>query len=66
MSFEEFFAKKKIDLHKLKTADASLFAELESHYEQMGEKSFDHTKKYWFNKWRTLYKPQELEANTTS
>jgi hypothetical protein len=32
-----------------------LFAEFEKHFVQMGEKSFDHTKKYWFNKLRLQY-----------
>jgi len=55
MLFEEFFKKKKINLVALNEADAGLFAEFKDHYEQMGEKSFDHTKKYWFNKLRRLY-----------
>ena len=49
---EEFFAKKRIDLEQLKGSDALLFAELKAHFEQMGPKSFDHTKKYLFNKLR--------------
>jgi hypothetical protein len=32
-----------------------LFSEFKTHFEQMGEKSFDHTKKYWFNKLRLQY-----------
>ena len=55
MTFEEFFRKKKIDLAALGKAEPALFAEFKSHYEQMGEKSFDHTKKYWFNKLRLIY-----------
>ena len=55
MTFEEFFAKKKIDLEALKQADPGLYDECRSHYEQMGEKSFDHTKKYRFNKLRHAY-----------
>ncbi|WP_207535530.1 hypothetical protein [Desertivirga arenae] len=55
MTFEEFFVKKKIDLDALSKADPELFAEFRSHYNQMGEKSFDHTKKFWFNKLRRLY-----------
>ena len=47
MTFEEFFsARKKIDLVALQKAEPSLFAEFETHFVQMGEKSFDHTKKY--------------------
>jgi hypothetical protein len=52
MEFEEFFKKKRIDLSALKQVQASLFSEFETHFAQMGEKSFDHTKKYWFNKLR--------------
>jgi hypothetical protein len=52
MLFEEFFKKKKIDLAALQVAEGSLFSEFKDHFEQMGEKSFDHTKKYWFNKLR--------------
>ncbi|WP_207428262.1 hypothetical protein [Pedobacter sp. SYSU D00535] len=55
MTFEEFFAKKKIDLVQLEKAEPSLFSEFKSHFNLMGEKSFDHTKKFWFNKLRRLY-----------
>src|SRR6201995_6089269 len=55
MTFEEFFSKKKIDLAALGKAEPGLLAEFRSHFEQMGEKSFDHTKKYWFNKLRLQY-----------
>jgi hypothetical protein len=55
MTFEEFFNKKRIDLVALRAAEPGLFAEFEKHFVQMGEKSFDHTKKYWFNKLRLLY-----------
>jgi hypothetical protein len=55
MTFEEFFNKKRIDLVALKAAEPGLFAEFEKHFAQMGEKSFDHTKKYWFNKLRLQY-----------
>ncbi|GGH18907.1 hypothetical protein [Mucilaginibacter phyllosphaerae] len=55
MTFEEFFNKKRIDLVALKAAEPGLYAEFEKHFAQMGEKSFDHTKKYWFNKLRLLY-----------
>ena len=55
MTFEEFFKKKKIDLAALEKAEPALFSEFKTHYEQMGEKSFDHTKKFWFNKLRLLY-----------
>jgi hypothetical protein len=55
MLFEEFFKKKKIDLAALQVAEGSLFSEFKDHFEQMGEKSFDHTKKYWFNKLRRRF-----------
>src|SRR5471030_3196592 len=55
MTFEEFFKKKKIDLDALEKGDQALFSEFKTHYNQMGEKSFDHTKKYWFNKIRRQY-----------
>ena len=55
MTFEEFFSKKKINLTELKKAEPILYADFQSHYEQMGEKSFDYTKKYWFNKLRRTY-----------
>ena len=52
MTFEEFFIKKKIDLTHLRQVHPSLYEEFRNHYAQMGEKSFDHTKKYWFNRLR--------------
>lgn len=55
LTFEDFFRKKKIDLLALEKAEPSLFSEFKTHYEQMGEKSFDHTKKFWFNKLRLSY-----------
>ncbi|SKB67111.1 hypothetical protein SAMN05660841_01764, partial [Sphingobacterium nematocida] len=55
LSFEEFFIKKKIDLFALKSANQELYKEFEVHYRAMGEKSFDHSKKFWFNKLRKSY-----------
>ncbi len=55
MTFEEFFLKKKIDLDSLKQGKPDVFAEFVAHYEVMSEKSFDHTKKYWFNNLRIAY-----------
>lgn len=52
LTFEDFFAKKKIDLALLREVKPDLYGEFKSHYEAMGERSFDHTKKYWFNKLR--------------
>ena len=63
MTFEEFFKKKKIDLVALEQGEQSLFSEFKTHYEQMGEKSFDHTKKYWFNKLRRQF-PAAPEIKT--
>jgi hypothetical protein len=63
MTFEEFFKKKKIDLTLLQNGEPALFAEFKNHYEQMGEKSFDHTKKYWFNQLRRRFPlPPEVKA----
>src|ERR1700744_2364525 len=55
MTFEEFFKKKRIDLDALQAVEPALFSEFKIHFESMGEKSFDHTKKYWFNKLRRIY-----------
>ncbi|WP_159632983.1 hypothetical protein [Sphingobacterium composti Ten et al. 2007 non Yoo et al. 2007] len=55
LTFEEFFIKKKIDLSALRKADESLFFEFKDHYAQMGEKSFDHSKKFWFNRLRKVH-----------
>ena len=63
MIFEEFFKKKRIDLDALQKGRPELFSEFKLHYDQMGEKSFDHTKKYWFNKIRREY-PLAVEAKT--
>ncbi|SEM83467.1 hypothetical protein SAMN05216436_10871 [bacterium A37T11] len=52
MTFEEFFVKKKIDLGLLKIQQPALYDEFQLHFRLMGEKSFDHTKKYWFNRLR--------------
>ncbi|WP_270088734.1 hypothetical protein [Sphingobacterium sp. SYP-B4668] len=71
MTFEDFFIKKNIDLNALKRADAILYDEFQKHYALMGEKSFDHTKKFWFNRLRKDYKllestaQQPLSKNTT-
>ncbi|HTD99063.1 MAG TPA: hypothetical protein VK668_07230 [Mucilaginibacter sp.] len=60
MLFEEFFKKKKINLQTFEQGEPGLFSEFKIHYEQMGEKSFDHTKKYWFNKLRLRF-PAPIE-----
>jgi hypothetical protein len=63
LTFDEFFKKKRVDLTALEKAEPALFSEFKTHYEQMGEKSFDHTKKYWFNKTRRQY-PLAPEVKT--
>ncbi len=63
MTFEEFFKKKRIDLAALEQGEAGLFSEFKTNYEQVGEKSFDHTKKYWFNKLRRQF-PLAIEVKT--
>ncbi|WP_431199857.1 hypothetical protein ACRQ5D_14325 [Mucilaginibacter sp. P25] len=63
MVFEEFLKKKRIDLVALEQGEPALFSEFKDHFEQMGEKSFDHTKKYWFNKLRRRF-PVPLEVKT--
>src|ERR1700733_11548992 len=63
MTFEEFFLKKRIDLAALQQGEPALFSEFKTHYQQMGEKSFDHTKKYWFNKLRRQF-PLSPEIKT--
>jgi len=63
MTFEEFFKKKRIDLATLEQGEAGLFSEFKTNYEQVGEKSFDHTKKYWFNKLRRQF-PLAIEIKT--
>jgi hypothetical protein len=55
MDFEEFFKKKKIDLSALEKGEPALFYEFKTHYHEMGEKSFDHSKKFWFNKLRRRF-----------
>src|ERR1700743_3284464 len=63
MTFEEFFKKKRIDLVALEQGMQALFFEFREHFEQMGEKSFDHTKKYWFNKLRRQFPlPAEVKV----
>ena len=72
LTFEDFFKKKRIDLQQLQQAEPGLFDEFIKHYSLMGEKSFDHTKKYWFNNLRRLYplaeepKPHKVQAEAIS
>src|SRR5690606_35661532 len=55
VTFEEFFTKKKIDVSLLQADNRPLYDDFRLHYALMGEKSFDHTKKFWFNKLRRQY-----------
>lgn len=55
MSFDEFLEKKKIDRAQFSVAQPGLFREFEEEYAQMGPKSFDHSKKFLFNKLRRTY-----------
>ncbi|MCL4642300.1 MULTISPECIES: hypothetical protein [Olivibacter] len=59
MTFEDFFIKKRIDLRQLEKVEPQLYREFKSHFELMGEKSFDHTKKFWFNRLRKSYHLKE-------
>ncbi|RYE35289.1 MAG: hypothetical protein EOP42_06590 [Sphingobacteriaceae bacterium] len=59
-TFEDFFLKKKIDLLQLQNDRPELFAEFSKHYPLMGEKSFDHAKKYWFNQLRRTFPLPEI------
>lgn len=59
MTFEEFLIKKKIDLAQFQNAEPVLFSEFRKHYSHMGPKSFDHTKKFLFNKLRRAYHLKE-------
>jgi hypothetical protein len=52
MTFEEFLIKKKIDPVQLKNVEQAFFDEFKRLFIEMGEKSFDHSKKFWFNKLR--------------
>ena len=61
MTFEEFFTKKRIDLALLRQAKPALYEEFRDHYAQMSEKSFDHTKKYWFNRLRKEFLLEVVE-----
>lgn len=63
LSFTEFFTKKKIDIKALQQAKPDLYHEFDRDYALMGEKSFDHSKKFWFNRLRKEYLLQEIEIS---
>lgn len=66
MTFEEFFTKKRIDLVLLQHAKPDLYEEFRDHYAQMSERSFDHTKKYWFNRLRKDFLLEVVEPPKAS
>ncbi len=55
MTFEEFLIKKKIGIDEFRSGRPDLYEEFRTEYAQMGPKSFDHSKKFWFNKLRRTY-----------
>jgi len=65
MTFEEFLIKKKIDPVQLKNTEQALFYEFSSNFNEMGEKSFDHSKKFWFNKLRRANPLKEVPKPET-
>lgn len=46
----------------LRSAKPDLYEEFRRDYTQMGEKSFDHTKKYWFNRLRKEFLLEVIEV----
>lgn len=58
--------KKRIDLTQLQRAKPSLYEEFRDHYAQMSEKSFDHTKKYWFNRLRKDFLLEVIDTPKSS
>lgn len=70
MTFEEFLKKKKIDPVQLMMAERDLFFEFESHFNQMGDKSFEYSKKFWFNKLRRAHplkdEPKSVKTEETN
>lgn len=61
LTFTEFFTKKKIDIIALQKSRPDLYEEFDRDYALMGEKSFDHSKKFWFNRLRKEYLLEEIE-----
>lgn len=66
MTFEEFLEKKKIDRIKFRESDLQFYEEFLMLYQQMGPKSFDHSKKFLFNKLRRLYGFQSPGSTASS
>ncbi|QBR10851.1 hypothetical protein [Sphingobacterium sp. CZ-2] len=61
LTFTEFFTKKKIDIIALQKSRPDLYQEFDRDYALMGEKSFDHSKKFWFNRLRKEFLLEEIE-----
>jgi hypothetical protein len=61
MTFKEFFEKKKIDLKQFALEEKELFVQMKKEYDLMGPKSFDHSKKFHFNKLRLKYPVKEVK-----
>ncbi len=55
MNFETFFTTKKINIDVIQNVNVALYQKLFNHYQEMGEKSFDYSNKFIFNKLRHLY-----------
>ena len=62
LTFTEFFTKKKIDLDALRQERPELYQEFDRDYALMGEKSFDHSKKFWFNRLRKDFLLEEISV----
>ena len=65
MIFEDFFAKKKINLAQLSLQNPALHTFLRQEYDALGPKNFDHVKKYHFNKLRHQYPLQAASPLAT-
>lgn len=70
MTFEDFLKKKKIDPVQLEMTERDLFSEFESDFNKMGDKSFEYSKKFWFNKLRRAHplkeEPKSVKGEDTS
>lgn len=66
MTLQEFLLKKKIHEASFCIGRKELYEQFVLEYVLMGEKSFDHTKKYWFNKLRREFPiPQSPSTEAT-
>jgi hypothetical protein len=53
--FEKFLISKKINAASFRLAEPERFSNLEAEFNLMGSKSFDHSKKFIFNRLRLKY-----------